>query len=522
MSRSDSTSEPASPYTAAVSRRSALRCGAQSLAAASLLGLSRSDVRSDDARPPQRLEFRLRFAEPIRREPFTGRVYVFLTTGRGMPLSGAENWFRPQPLLAKDVQRLKPGDEVVLSPDDPDTLRDPLDWSSLDLTEYSAQGLMRFNPWERKVASAPGNAFSSALALRDAGNSPTLTCDTIIARSPMLESRECRLLEVRSKLLSEFYGRDVNVKGMVLLPARYSERMNKRFPVLFSIPGFGGAAADAFRRGPVQEANTLGVEFIRVTLDPSCPLGHHVFADSANNGPWGTALVTEFLPTLAAEFRTIDEPRGRLLTGHSSGGWSSLWLQVIWPETFGGVWSLAPDPVDFRDFQRINIYRPGENAYFDPRGNRRPLARVGERVLLWFEDFCRREDILGPGGQLHSFEACFSPRGDDGRPQRLWNRETGDIDPQVAAMWTAYDIRRVLESRWNDLRPALTGKLHVHMGTLDTFYLDGACRLLKESLRDLGSDAVVEMHEGADHGSFVTASLRDRIADEMAKTVLHR
>src|SRR5205085_271026 len=109
------------------------------------------------------------------------------------------------------------------------------------------------------------------------------------------------------------------------------------------------------------------------------------------------------------------------------------WLQVAYPESFGGVWSTAPDPVDFRDFQVIDIYRAGENAYTAPDGSRRPIARKSKtEVALWFDDFDHMEETLGPGGQLHSFEAVFSPRGTDGKPLRLWNRQTGAIDPAVA------------------------------------------------------------------------------------------
>ena len=40
------------------------------------------------------------------------------------------------------------------------------------------------------------------------------------------------------------------------------------------------------------------------------------------------------------------------------------------------------------------------------------------------------EDVIGDGGQLHSFEAVFSPLGHDGRPRPLWDRATGAMDPE--------------------------------------------------------------------------------------------
>lgn len=496
-----------------LTRRTVLRAAAAGCVAWPWGARLPADDRSED------LWFELSFPPALREEPFTGRVYVFLAPAGTEPRS-AGNWFHPLPLLAKEVRDLRPGQTVSLSPADPQTICFPRRITPGDLKSCRAQAVLRFNPWERMIGDGPGNAFGPPVELASRGRATRLQVDRLVPPRPVPEAPGCRPLVVHSELLSRFHGREVPVQGMVLLPPSYTSQPQRRFPVIFSIPGFSGTHREGFRREPVRETNPGGVEFIRVTLDPACPLGHHVFADSANNGPWGRALVEEFLPALDAEYRTVAEPHGRLLTGHSSGGWSSLWLQVTHADLFGGVWSTAPDPVDFRDFQRINIYRPGENMYVDPQGARRPLARVGGEVRLWFEDFCRMEDAFGPGGQLHSFEAVFSPRGVDGRPRLLWNRETGVIDPDVAAAWTAYDIRLVLEDRWSDLGPRLAGKLHVWMGTEDTFYLEGATRLLQESLRELGSDAVVELYEGKDHGSLLTRDLRDRMRREMSERFL--
>ena len=58
------------------------------------------------------------------------------------------------------------------------------------------------------------------------------------------------------------------------------------------------------------------------------------------------------------------------------------------------------------------------------------------------------------------------------------------------------------------------------MGTLDTFYLNGACDQIKASLAGLGSDAVIEMVPGKDHSTLMSADIRKRIADEMAAKYL--
>src|SRR5260370_3301694 len=40
----------------------------------------------------------------------------------------------------------------------------------------------------------------------------------------------------------------------------------------------------------------------------------------------------------------------------------------------------------------------GENMYRDEAGNRRPLARMGDRIVLWYDDFDHMEEVVGFGG----------------------------------------------------------------------------------------------------------------------------
>src|SRR5262245_11051746 len=182
------------------------------------------------------------------------------------------------------------------------------------------------------------------------------------------ETDTLKLFELRSQLLSEFWGRDMSIRAGVVLPPDL--RGDERLPVCYSIHGFGGSHRGAIRRAPdlvkgMADGNTPRMLF--VFLDAQFSLGHHEFADSVNNGQWGKALVQEFVPALEQQFHAFGAPSARFLTGHSSGGWSSLWLQVAYPDFFGGTWSTAPDSVDFRDFTGIDVYRFA-SAYTDPEG----------------------------------------------------------------------------------------------------------------------------------------------------------
>ena len=473
----------------------------------------------NSAEAADRWQFSLQFSRRIHAEPFSGRIYLIFSQQNQEPRTGP-SWFTPEQFISLDVEKWNPGETLEISDSTPGLRGYPGPLAEMNLSGYRAQAVARFNTWERNIGTGPGNGYSKVILLKQTGRQTSLVINSVVPDRQFRDTRWSKLLSVKSRLLSDFYGRNVSPNGAVILPESYYTEPNRRYPVIFTIPGFGG---DHFR-GVFDEALTENnpgkVEFIRVMLDPSCPLGHHVFADSANNGPRGQALVEEFIPELDRRFRTIAKPSARFLTGHSSGGWSSLWVQITYPQHFAGVWSTSPDPVDFRDFQRINMYRKGENMYVDRNGQPRPLARIGGQIRLWYRGFDAMEWTLGPGGQLHSFEAVFSLRGTDGKPLLAWDRDTGVVNTETTSNWKKYDINLILKNNWKTLGPKLKDKLHVFMGDADTFFLEGATILLKQTLEQLDSDAVVEIQTGRNHFNLLNAEMRLRIRTGMAEQFL--
>ena len=457
------------------------------------------------------------FSPEISKTSFSGRVYLFFSKGDREPRFGP-NWFHPEPFAAKDVSDLKPGQKLTLSSSDPDLLFFPENSAAFDPTGYRVQAVMRFDDWSRKVGTGEGNGFSKPLAIEKDSQktaADVLIVDRIVPEQQFKETDVIKLCEVHSPSLSKFHGREVKVRAAVILPKEYAAEPDRKYPTLFIIPGFGGThfvGSDAWKsRKELQDK----LPVIRVVLNPACPYGHHVFADSDVNGPWGSALIEEFLPEYEKRYRAISHREARYLTGHSSGGWSSLWLMVSYPSVFGATWSTAPDPVTFRDFQQVNMYRINENLYYDQCNTVRPLARKAGEVVLWYPDFDHMETVLGRGGQLRSFEAVFGRRQTDGSPVPVWNRETGAIDREAVQSWEKYDIVKKLEAKWTMLNPLLSGRLHVHMGEKDTFYLDGACEILKETMSKFGEPEAVTMHSDRTHFDLLQPELKQQIADEI-------
>ncbi len=447
------------------------------------------------------LAFRVTFDPNLQPRPYSGRVLVVVANALSdEPRLEINNWFRPPHVFGKDVKEWLAGESTLV---DDAALFFPRRLSELPSGEYRIQAVARRSLDDPVPGQGTGDLYSApvALALDPAQTGPLdLRLDRVVAAQPFEESSGVKSVEFVSSLLSKFHGRDIQMRAAVVLPAGWTDDPRKRYPVLYMIPGFGGDHRMAKSVARMRSADSPGHHVLFVVPDPTCFRGHSVFADSENNGPWGQALVEELIPRVEKRFHGEGSGRHRYVTGVSSGGWSALWLQVTYPDEFNGCWAHCPDPVDFRDFQQINLYAEGANMFFDDSGLRRPLARFGEKIMIYYEDFVRHDEILAPGGQIHSFEAVFSPRLTDGRPAPLFDRATGKVNPDIARAWERYDVRLVLERNWPTLGLKLRGKLYIYAGQKDTFYLEGAVARLKGTLTNLGSDADVTVVPDMAHG----------------------
>jgi hypothetical protein len=465
------------------------------------------------------IRFEITRADSVHPAPFTGRVYVMLgPTGSRAPKNGP-NWFNPQPMFAVDVTDWAAETATTVA-DGPGLFAFPAPLGKLMPGKYAAQALMRINMDTHRLGNGPGNAFSEAVEIEVGPESDVvkMKITTVQPEDTFPDNPRVKLETLESPSLTAFHGRPIRHRAAVILPEGWDGKT--KLPSLYIIPGFGGDHRMALRILGRGGAMSFGSDIVRIVLDPDCVTGHHVFADSATNGPRGQAFVDEFIPHLDKKYNLMADAGARFVNGHSSGGWSSLWLQVTYPKTFGGVWSTSPDPIDFRDFQRIDIYARGENMFRDREGARRPIARVGDRPVVFYDTFSQMEEVMGPGGQLYSFEAVFSPLTPEKAPAQLWNRKTGEIDLRTADAWKKYDIGLILRENWAKLGPELAGKLHIVMGDKDTFYLEGATRLVQSALKEMGSDADVQIVAGRDHSDILDRALAARIDRQIRETLI--
>ncbi len=472
------------------------------------------------------LRFKVRVGAGIK-GPISGRLLIFFG-----PLQSASEEMTPgfgadtqkTWIAAREVTNAGPETLIEFSPDE---LVFPAPFSTRPRGDYQVMALLDLNHDYAYAGGSPGDIRSPVISVPDLDPAHAGTMELVLnTRIPEPKYNlppSSEIVDFVSPLLSFFWGRPIHMRAVVVLPPSYSKSDDAKttFPTIYWTHGFGdslaGIANGAAARVQKKLEDGKYPEMIWVLLDQSCAGGTHEFADSVNNGPWGQALVTEFVPYIEKTYRTDSKRDSRFLTGHSSGGWAALWLEVNYPQVFGGSWPTSPDSSDFRNFNGPNLRAtPPQNFYRQPNGKHWPLVREHGKETMSLKEYAQQERILGDfGGQMASFEWVFSPRGKDGRPMPLFDRDTGVIDPDVAKAWESYDIAEVLRKNTDRLRPLLDGRIHLTVGTEDTFHLDESAHLLEETAKELNINIQFTFLEGKDHGNLYDGGLDEQIAQEM-------
>ena len=458
--------------------------------------------------------------------PISGRLLIFLTNKE---IKAEEDGIEPDYrdphavwIEAEEVHNVKAGQTIDI---DPKAAAYPDSFSKLPAGDYAAMALLDVNHDYAYARLSSGDLRGPVKHLgrlaAGSGANITLKLDSVVPKEQLDVPAGVDVLRFTSPLLSAFWGRQTQMNAAIVLPPSYRSNSDRRYPVLYWTHGYGATFPLIVSREARQFAEDVASgrlpEMIYVLLDEHCSGGTHEFADSVNNGPWGGALTQELIPYLEKTYRMDAKPSARLLNGHSSGGWAVLWLQVAYPDFFGGTWPTSPDPSDFHSFTGPDLLaNPPQNMYRKPDGSPWMLVRIQGKDQTSLEDYARQEAVLGSyGGQFASFDWVFSPRSQDGTPARLFDRDTGKIDPEVARAWEKYDIATIIRDNAERLRPLLQDKIHLTVGTTDTFHLDESARLLQKSLEDAGIRAEFTYLEGRDHFNLYDGGLMEKITKQM-------
>jgi hypothetical protein len=489
--------------------------------------------------------FAIEFPSARSTAPLDGRLILLLATDTSkeprLQADPDEPLSTPY-MFGQTVDGMKPGHDIVIG-------AGAFGWPAASLAavkpgDYMVQAVLnRYETFHRAEgpdvklppdqgegqnwAIKPGNLYSKPVRLHLDPAHPTeqkLVLDQQIPPiAPKPETAFVRHITIRSDLLSKFWGRPMYLGAYVLLPAGFAEHPDVHYPLMV-FHGHFPEGISAFRTTPpdpdlkpdyserfhlagynrIQQQESydfykkwISPEFPRflvIEIEHANPYYDDSYAvNSANLGPYGDAINHELIPAIEKQFRGLGQGWARFTYGGSTGGWEALATQVFYPEMYNGSFAACPDPIDFRAYTVIDLYKD-KNAYTlhgQALSIERPAIRnyLGE-VFATQRDNNYEELVLGDHGrstgQWDIWQAVFSPKGADGYPAPIYDKHTGDIDPKIAAYWRDhYDLSHIVARDWQRLGPLLQGKIHIYVGSADTYYLNDAVYFAQSTLESL-------------------------------------
>ncbi len=375
---------------------------------------------------------------------------------------------------------------------------------------------------------APGNLMSKPRKVHIGPGSPAISvelAEVIPPITPEPDTKYIRHLRIQSALLTRFWGTPMYLSAIVMVPQGFDSHPNARYPEMIFEDHFSAGMMD-FRETPPdpnlkadysdrfhlagynriqqQESYKNFEEWIAprtprylvIKLNHANPYYDDSYAvNSANLGPYGDAIETELMPAIEKQFRGLGQGWARFLYGGSTGGWESIAVQTFYPDHYNGAFIACPDPVDFHAYMTTDLYKQ-DNIFYLPGANKQvdqPAMRdyLGH-TLISVRDNIAYEAALGDRGrsgeQFDIWQAVFSPVGKDGYPVPIFDKQTGTIDHKTAEYWRRhYDLNAILQRDWLRVGPKLQGKLHLYVGSEDTYFLNDAVYLMEDFLKQTGT-----------------------------------
>ena len=493
------------------------------------------------AQPARSTRFVVTFPAALSDVPLDGRLLLFISSREsGEPRFQISDSPTTQLVFGIDVEGWRPGQEAVIDADALGYPRDSL--ADIPAGTYTVQALLhKYETFRRsdghvvklpmdrgegqQWSRAPGNLLSTPRRVAfdpKSGASISVSLDQAIPPIPdPPETKYIKHVRIQSDRLTKFWGRPMYLGAHVLLPEGFDSHPDARYPLVinhghfpYTFEGFREDPPDPNLKCEFSERFQLDCynrieqehahQFYKDWTGPSFPrflileIQHaNPFYDdsyavnSANVGPYGDAIVHELIPHIEQRFRGLGQGWARFMYGGSTGGWEALAAQIFYPDEFNGCYAACPDPIDFRAYTSVDIYKDQNAYYVDSTWKRTP--RPGHRNWLGhlsatLEEMNRRELVLGTksrsGDQWDIWQAVYSPVGADGYPKPIWDKRTGVIDKSVAEYWREhYDLSHILRRDWDKgLGKKLEGKIHIYVGDMDNYYLNNAVYLVEEFL----------------------------------------
>jgi hypothetical protein len=372
---------------------------------------------------------------------------------------------------------------------------------------------------------SPGNLYSKPVKVhlgQDGAPVSVALTEVIPPIQEPADTKYIRHIRIQSAALTKFWGRPMFVSAVVLVPEGFDEHTEAHFPLIifhdhfvsgfddfrttppdpnlkpdyserFHLAGYNRIQQEEAYKFYQQWTSPKFPRVLIVKIQHANPFYDDSYAvNSANVGPYGDAIENEVVPAIEKKFRGIGQGWARFVYGGSTGGWEALAVQVFYPDHYNGAFAACPDPIDFHEYMNIDLYND-RNAFY-LQGAHKRVAQPAMRdylghTLITTEDNNAYELALGDHGrsgeQFDIWQAVYGPVGEDGYPQPIFDKKTGQIDHGVAQYWQQhYDLEAKLEREWAANGPKLAGKIHIYVGSDDTYFLNNAVYRMEDFLKE--------------------------------------
>jgi enterochelin esterase-like enzyme len=275
----------------------------------------------------------------------------------------------------------------------------------------------------------------------------------------------------------------------VYLPPSYQSNPNRRYPVVYTLHGYGLHAEQWIgfaNYGSLERDITAGTakEMILVAPDAFTLHNGSFYSNSRTTGDWDTFLGVELISYIDSHYRTIAERASRGLMGHSMGGYGTLRLAMKHPEMYSNIFAMSPccmletGEASAAIVELEAKIKTREDAAKLSFNQKSPLARGA----AWSSN---------PGYGPLFLDLPVR----DGKPQ-----------PFVAAKWMANSLMVMLEQYAPSLKKM--NAIRMNVGTQEP--LLGPNQEMDEALKHAGVEHTLEIFEG-DHNGQVPTNFETKV-----------
>ena len=274
----------------------------------------------------------------------------------------------------------------------------------------------------------------------------------------------------------------------VYLPPSYRQEPNRRYPVVYTLHGYGLHAEQwvGFANfGALEKDLAAGTakEMMLVSPDAFSLQNGSFYSNSAAIGDWETFISVELVGYIDSHYRTLSNRASRGLVGHSMGGYGTFRLGMKHPMVFSSLYAMSAccmfDTGEVTSaMAQMEAVKTKEDAAKVPFAQKSPLARAA----AW------SADPINP-------PLFFDLPVKDGKPQ-----------PVIAAKWAANSLMVMLEQYAPNLKKMKAIQMNVGLqdGLLQTN------RDMDEALTRAGIAHTFETFEG-DHNGQVGINFETKV-----------